>query len=167
MAMVMVMMSSERKAPSMPKSQDKTHTMIEDFTGITVSISNNNLHLLPVTSARLDGRMPVNPEVEKWRTVSLWMFLLSIFFSSVYFITFFLLWISSQYQWHQHGYLPPTEISHVEVVFPRSPDQPNGYHMVLIGCGTYGFVCMRTLNGCLIVSFPTLEWDYTAQEVCT
>jgi hypothetical protein len=36
------------------------------------------------------------------------------------------------------------------------PDQPNGYHTVLIGCGTYGFVRLGTLNGCLIVSFPFL-----------
>jgi len=44
----------------------------------------------------------------------------------------------------------------VEVEFPRAPDLPNGYHMVLIGCGTYGFVHLRTLNDCLIVSFPFL-----------
>jgi hypothetical protein len=44
----------------------------------------------------------------------------------------------------------------VEVEFPRAPDPPNGYHMALIGYGTYGFVRLRTLNGCLIVSFPFL-----------
>jgi hypothetical protein len=55
----------------------------------------------------------------------------------------------------------------VEVEFPRAPDPPNGYHMVLIGCGTYGFVRLRTLNGCLIVSFPTLVRVYAAQGVCT
>jgi hypothetical protein len=44
----------------------------------------------------------------------------------------------------------------VEVEFPRAPDPPNGYQKVPIGCGTYGFVHLRTLNGCLIVSFPFL-----------
>jgi hypothetical protein len=43
---------------------------------------------------------------------------------------------------------------------------------VLIGCGTYGFVRLRTWNGCLIcsfsfLSFPTLVRDYATQEVCT
>jgi len=37
MAMAMVMMSSERKPPSMPPSQDEAHIMIGDFTEITVS----------------------------------------------------------------------------------------------------------------------------------
>jgi hypothetical protein len=54
----------------------------------------------------------------------------------------------------------------MEVEFPRAPDPPNSYHTVLIGCGTYGFVRLRTLNGCWIVSFPTLVRDYAAQGVC-
>jgi len=77
-------------------------------------------------------------------------------FSSLYFFTCLLLWISAQYKWHRHRFLPPPETGEVEVEFPRAPDAPNGYHMVLIGCGTYGFVHLRTLNGCLIVSFPFL-----------
>jgi hypothetical protein len=44
----------------------------------------------------------------------------------------------------------------MEVEFPRAPDPPNGYQMGLIGCGTYGFVLLRMLNGYLIVSFPFL-----------
>jgi len=31
MGMAMAMMSSERKPPSMPNSQDETHTMIADY----------------------------------------------------------------------------------------------------------------------------------------
>jgi hypothetical protein len=61
--------------------------MIGDFTEIAVSNSDNDLHLIRVTSARLDGRMPDIPGVEIWRTVSLWMFLLSLLFSSLYFFT--------------------------------------------------------------------------------
>jgi hypothetical protein len=43
---------------------------------------------------------------------------------------------------------------------------------VLIGCGTYGFVRLRTWNDYLIasfpfLSFPTLVQGYAAQEVCT
>jgi len=44
----------------------------------------------------------------------------------------------------------------VEVEFPCAPDPPNSYHTVLICWGTYGFVRLRTLNGCLIVYFPFL-----------
>jgi hypothetical protein len=147
----------EQKPPSMPPSQDEAHTMIGDFTESTVSNSDNDLHLVRATSARLDGRMPDISEVEIWRTVLLWMFLLSLFFSLLlYFLTSLLLWISAQYKWRQHGFLPPPEICQVEVEFPRAPDQPNGYHMVMIGCGTYKFVRLRTLNGCLIVFFPFL-----------
>jgi hypothetical protein len=131
--MAMAMMSSEQKPPWMPPSQDEAHTMIGDFTEINVSNSDKDLHFVRVTSARLDGRMADNPEVEIWRTVLRWMFLLSLLLTSV------LLWISAQNKWRLHGFLPPPEISQVEVEFPRAPDLPNGYHMVLIGCGTYGF----------------------------
>jgi len=65
-----MMNSSERKPPSMQPSQDEAHTMIGDFTEITVSNSDNDRHLVRVTSARLDGRMPDISEVEIWRTVT-------------------------------------------------------------------------------------------------
>jgi hypothetical protein len=120
MAMAMAMMSSERKPPSMPKSRDETHTIIGDFTEITVSNSDDDLHLVRATSARFDGRMPDIPEVEICRTVLFWMFLLSLLFTSL------LLWISAQYKWRWHGFLPPPEISQVEVEFPRAPDPPKG-----------------------------------------
>jgi hypothetical protein len=64
MAMLMAMMSSERKPPLMPPSQDEAHTKIVDFTKITVSNSDNDLHLVRVMSATLDSRMPDIPEVE-------------------------------------------------------------------------------------------------------
>jgi len=41
-----MMMSSEGKPLSMPPSQDGAHTMIGDFTEITVSNSDNGLHLV-------------------------------------------------------------------------------------------------------------------------
>jgi len=44
----------------------------------------------------------------------------------------------------------------VEVEFPRAPDLPNGYHMVMIGCETYVLIRLRTFNGYLIVSCPFL-----------
>ena len=46
MAMAMVMISSEQKPPSMPPSQDETPTIIGDFTKITVSNSDDDLHLV-------------------------------------------------------------------------------------------------------------------------
>jgi len=106
---------------------------------------------------RVRGRMVGCRTFRKWRYGGRYHFGFSFFlFSSVYFFTFLLLWISAQYKWRRHGFLPPPETSQVEVEFPRSPDPPNGYHMVLIGCGTYGFLHLGTLNGCLIVSFPFL-----------
>jgi hypothetical protein len=152
MAMTMAMISSERKPPSMLLSQDETHAMIGDFTEMTMSNYDDDLCLVRVTSAKLNGRMPDIPDVEIWRTMLLCMFLLSL--SLLH--NSLLLWISAQYKWRRHGFLPPPEISQVEVEFPRAPDPPNGYHMVLIGCGTYGFVRLRTLNCCLIVSIPFL-----------
>jgi hypothetical protein len=134
--------------------------MIGDLTEITVSNSDDDVHLVRVTSARLDGRMPDIPQVEKWRTVLLWMVFPSLLFS-------LLLWISAQYKWCRHRFLPPPETSQVEVEFSRAHDPPKGYQMVLIGCGTYGFVHLCTLNGCLVVSFPTLVRVYTSQGVCT
>jgi hypothetical protein len=83
--MAMAIMSSERKPQWMPPGQDEAHTLIGDFTEITVPNYDNNLDLVRVTSAGLDGRMPDIPEVEIWRTVSLWMFLLSLLFTSYFF----------------------------------------------------------------------------------
>ena len=51
MVIAMAMMSSKRKPPSMPPSQDEAHTVIGDFIEITVSNSDNDLHLGRVTSA--------------------------------------------------------------------------------------------------------------------
>jgi len=84
MAMAMVMVTSERMPPSILPSQDEAHALIGDFTEITVSNSDNDLHLVRVTSARLNSRMPDIPGVEIWRTVAHWMFLL---FSSLYVFT--------------------------------------------------------------------------------
>jgi hypothetical protein len=48
----------------MPPCEDEAHTMIGGFTEIAVSNSDDDLHSVRVTSARLDGRMPDIPEVE-------------------------------------------------------------------------------------------------------
>jgi len=115
-AMAMAMMRSERKSPSMPPSQDKAHTMIADFNEITVSNSDDELHIVRGTNVRFDGRMPDIAEVEIWRTMSLWMFLLSLLFTSL------LHWISAQYKWRWQGFLPPPEICQLEMEFPLLPD---------------------------------------------
>jgi hypothetical protein len=82
-----MMMSTELKPPSIPPSQDEAHIMIGDFTKITVSNSDNDQHLVRVTSGRYNGRMPDIPEVEIWWTVSLWMFFFLLFWLLFYFIT--------------------------------------------------------------------------------
>ena len=83
-------------------------------------------------------------------------------FSSLLF-TWLLLWISAQYKWRRHGFLPPPEISQLEVECPHAPNLQNSYQMVLIGCGTYRFVRLRTLNGYLIVSIHF----YTCTGLCS
>ena len=146
MAMAMVMETSERKPPSILPTQDVAHAMIGDFTEITVSNSDDDLRLVQATSARL---MVGYRTFRKWRFGGRCHFGCSFFLFSCF--TALLLWISAQYKWRRHGFLPPPEISQVKVEFPRVPDPPNGYHTALIGCGTYGFVRLRTLNGYLIV----------------
>jgi len=153
MEMVMMMMISEQNPPSMLPSHDEGHTIIGDFTKITVSDSDYDLHLVRVTCERLNGWMPDIPEVEIWRMVSLWMFLLSPLFSS---LNFLLPFISAQNKWCRHWFLPPPEICQVEVKCSGPPDPPNGCHTVLIGSGTYGFVHLGTLDGCWIISFSFL-----------
>jgi hypothetical protein len=54
MVMAMVMMISVRKPQSMPPSPEVAHSMIGDFTEITVSNSDNDRHLVQATSARFD-----------------------------------------------------------------------------------------------------------------
>jgi len=69
--MAMAMMSSERKPPWKLPSQDEAHTMIGNFTEFTVTNSDNDVHLVGISSARLDGPMPHISEVVIWRKVSL------------------------------------------------------------------------------------------------
>jgi len=145
---VTMVKSSEGKPPSIPPNQDEAHTAIRDFTEITVSNSDDDLRLVQATSARL---MVGCRTFRKWRYGGRCYFGCFFFLFSSLLFTSLLLSISAQYKWRQHGFLPPLERSQVEVEFPRVPDPPNGYHMVLIGCGTYGFVRLHTLNGNLIV----------------
>jgi len=85
MAMVTVVMSSERKPPSMPPSQDQAHTMIGDFTEITVPNSDDDLHLVKATSARL---MVGCRTFRKWRYGGRYHLGCSFFlFCSLYFFT--------------------------------------------------------------------------------
>jgi hypothetical protein len=141
-----------RKPPHVPPSQNDGHTMIGDFTVITVYNSDNDLHLPRVTIGRMDFWMLDIAELAIWRTVSLWMFLLSLLFG----LLLYFFGSLAQYNWSRHGFLPPQEIHQVVVDFPSAADLLNGYHSVLMGWGWYGFISLRTLNGCLIVSFPFL-----------
>ena len=125
--------------------------MSGDFTEITVSNCDNDLHLVLVTSAKLDIQMPDNSEVE----IGGQCYFGCSLFSSLN-CTSVLLCIPAQYKWHQPEILPHPETSQVEVEFPCAPDLPDGYHPVLIGCWINRFVPWRTLNGCLVVSFLLL-----------
>jgi len=157
--MAMVMMSSERMSPSAPPSQVEAHTINGDFTESSVANSNNDLQVVQATSAWLDGQMPHIPEVEILRTVLLWMFYLCLSllsFLRLYFVTFL---ITAQYKWRRHGFLPPPPIIPGEEEFPRTPDPLNSYHTVLISYETYGFVLLRKLKSCMIVSFPFLFYS--------
>jgi len=83
-------------------------------------------------------------------------FRLFLLFSSLLH-TLLLLWISAQYKWRRHGFLPPPDHSQVEVEFPRAPDPPKGYRTVPIGSGTFESVRVRTRHDCLMLSFPFLS----------
>jgi len=89
----------------------------------------------------------------RWRYGGRCYFGCFFFLFSPLLFTSSLLWILAQYKWRRHGFLPPPETSQVEVEFPCAPVPPNSYQTVLISCGTYGFIRLRTLNGCSIVSF--------------
>jgi hypothetical protein len=138
--------------------------MIGDFTEITVSNSDNGLHLIRATSTRFDGRMLDIPEVEIWRTVLLWMFLLSLFSSSLYIFT-------------------SLDLSLVQMasaqVFTISGDKSSGggvstctgstqwleygtYRLWDLWVGTFAYV--EWLFGCFL---STLERFYAAQGVST
>ena len=166
MALAMAMMISERKPPPMPPGQDGAHTVIGDFTKITVSNSDNDLHLVQVTSARLDGRMPVILEVEIWGTVTLWMFLLSRLFSSLYFFT-------------SLDHSPAQMVS--AWVFTTSGDKssrgavsdcPRSTEWLpystdpLWDIWVYTFAYVELLFDCFLF-FHTMVRVYPAQEVCT
>jgi hypothetical protein len=77
---VILMICSEQWPQSMPPSQDDVHSVIGDFTLITLSIFNNGLHLVQATRVELDREVSDSKMVEIWKTLSFWMFLLSVFF---------------------------------------------------------------------------------------
>jgi len=122
--MAIAMMSSERKPPSMLPSQDEAPSMIGDFSEMSVSNSNDDLHFVQVMNARLNGRISHHPEVETWRRLLPWVFLLFLLFCLL--IHMVTSWISAQYKRHWHGFLPPSEKCQVEVEFPHAPGPPKG-----------------------------------------
>ena len=99
------MMRSKQKTSSIPPCQHFSHPMIWDFTKSTATDSANYVNFIFVAGARSDSRMLDTPEVEIWSTVSLSIFLLSLPFTSL------LVWTMTQYKWHRHGLLPPSEMS--------------------------------------------------------
>lgn len=102
-----------------------------------------------------------------WRYAGQCHFGCSFLLFSSHLCTFLLLSISAQYKWRLHRYIPPPETKEVEVHGPCAPDPPNGCHIVPLCCETKGFVHLGSLNGCLIDSFHTLVYGYTALMVCT
>jgi len=152
-AMMIAMMSWQRKLPSMLPSQDEAHGMIGDFNAITVFISDNELHFTITSSARLDGQMLDIPELEIWRMVSLWMLQLLLLLTS-------LLGISAQYRWDWHRFLPSPEICEVELKFPFVPHRAKSctewYWSVLGLMGPYVRICWM-----VFWSFPFLSYSCT------
>jgi len=61
--------------------------------------------------------------------------------------------------------LPPPDLSHWEVEFPRAPNPPKGYRTVPIGSGTFQLVRVRTRHDCIML-FLVSYTGYAAQEVC-
>jgi len=116
----------------------------------------NDLRLVQFTSGRLDGWMLVTLEVEIWRTVLLWMFLLSLFVTSL--LPYFYTALDSG----------AVQIASAQVLTPSGDMSSGGGGYMCPGsaerlpgavkfsCSTHGFVRLRTLNSCLIVSFTFL-----------
>jgi len=90
-------------------------------------------------------------------------FCFSLLFSFPYYIT----WISAQYKWRRHGFLPLPDHSQVEVEFPRALDRLKGYCKVPIGSGTIELVRVRTRHDWLMLfcGFRFSCMAYAAQEV--
>jgi len=167
LAMVMVMamtMSNKRPPPSMLPSQDDAHTMIGDFTRINVSNSNDNLHLVQPTSARV---MVACRTIRQWRHGGRCHFGCSFCHFSSLLFTSLLLWMTALYKRRPHGLSSPPGTLQVEVECPSPLDLPNGYHTVWISGGAHGFIQLRTFNGWLIVFRSTLLRIYAAQVVWT
>ena len=161
MAMAMAMMISERKPPSLPPSQDETHTMSGDFTEITVPNSDDELHLVQATSAIL---MVGCRTFRNWRYGGRFNFGCSfLLFSSLYFLD-----------------LGPVQMASARV-FTTSGDNSSGdgvspcagsAEWLLYGTDRLWDIWVRTiayverLFDCFL-SFSTLVRVYAAQGVCT
>jgi len=135
----------------------RTHTMIEESTNVTVSNSDNDIHLVGVTSPRLTCRMPNRAEMEIERSLSLSMSLLFLLFCS--------LWFFSSLD------LGPVQMALAQV-FTTSRDKSSGGGVsTCTGSGKWlpfgtdqfqnlwvrTFVHVGWLFHC-ILSFPTLVW---------
>jgi len=80
-----------------------------------------------------------------------------MFLFPLYFFTF---WITAQYKWHRHGFLPPPETSQVEVEFPCALDPlkgcPQRYCLVVGLMGSYIWVRWTVVS--LFPSIYDLVW---------
>jgi len=91
-------------------------------------------------------------------------FLVSLFSSS-------LLWITAQYKWRRHGFLPPSELVKWRWSFPvhrihRKVTLSGTDRLWDLGVLTIAYV--KRLFDCFLpfFTFPILVRDYAAQEVC-
>jgi len=144
--------------------------MVGYFTEITVSKSDNELHLIRVTSARLDDRLPDILREEIWRTVSLWMFLLLL--SSVLVTSLLHYFFGSRPSTNGVG----TGFYHLRRPvkwrwsFPvrRIRRMATIWYWFIVGLiGSYDCVRWKVFWLFPFLFFSTLVRDYAAQGVCT
>jgi len=150
--MVTMMICSEQKPIWILPSQNETHTIIEDFSMVTVFNSDNYLYMVWVVSVRLYSSILGIPEMVILITLSLWCSF--CFFSSL----------------HVFSPLNPSTVwLEMAEVVTTSGDKTNSCGdclftgpaeslpwAVLDWCETYKFIHLHQLNSYWIVSSPLL-----------
>jgi hypothetical protein len=103
--------------------------------------------------------------VRKWRYGGcdhFWLFLVSLFSPS-------LLWISAQYKWHRHRFLPPSESIKWRWILPVRQIPPKVaielYRSVVGLMGSYDCVCRMIVSFFVSLLFFSLILALAAQEV--
>jgi len=131
----------------------------------TTQTNSDNGQRRDICAMGMDGRRSMG-SVRKWRYGGrdhFWMLLVFLFSSS-------LLWISAQYKWRQHGFLPPSESIKLRWIFLVRRICRNVaielYRLVVALMSSYDCVHTMFVSFFVSLSFSSLILALAAQEVC-